>query len=491
MLRQRGQALAGSAHSSARRLRVAITTLSPVPGSVDRAHAASGLPLARLARLKPVVCPAERRGNGSPFADRPTDREGRDERSRRTPTHDSRPPGYVVVIPTLGRPCLQDCLDALAARTGRCPVRWCWPTTGRDTREPLPVRVPAVLAGPDDGRDPGGTRPGRRAQCGLAGGRNPPTGWPSSTTTCGSARAGAPSSPPTWPAQAARRGRRPGSDRGTAAAGPSAHRLGARHGRPGERPLDHRGHGLPAPRRCSPQAGSTSGSRAPSARTPTSRCGCSTRAGHCAGAPARTVHPVRPASRWASLTGTGGQRRRRPDAPAARPRLVPPGRGRARPPPRALADQRPGRGRRPCWPGRAAGSPAGRAGAACAAPARRPEPDWLLTTAEFALARMLARAADRDEIVTMAVTSALIPPLAVAALAAAGWSAPPECPALAAAARRGAVRPGRHAGPRCAIQRRPGTGGGDARGGGSHAACCAGPASGSAWSPTSPASAAA
>ncbi|MEV4233519.1 transferase, partial [Streptomyces bobili] len=38
---------------------------------------------------------------------------------------------------------------------------------------------------------------------------------------------------------------------------------------------------------------------------------------------------------------------------------------------------------------------------------------WLLGTAEFAAARILPGPRTRDEIVTMAVTSVLIPPLAV------------------------------------------------------------------------------
>jgi histidinol-phosphate phosphatase family protein len=56
------------------------------------------------------------------------------------------PPGYVVVIPTLGRPSLQACLDALADAHGPLPRQVVLVDDRRDTPDPLPVRVPAVLA---------------------------------------------------------------------------------------------------------------------------------------------------------------------------------------------------------------------------------------------------------------------------------------------------------------------------------------------------------
>jgi histidinol-phosphate phosphatase family protein len=53
---------------------------------------------------------------------------------------------YVVVIPTLGRPCLQACLDSLAAAAGPLPRQVVLADDRRDTPDPLPVAVPAPLA---------------------------------------------------------------------------------------------------------------------------------------------------------------------------------------------------------------------------------------------------------------------------------------------------------------------------------------------------------
>jgi histidinol-phosphate phosphatase family protein len=55
-------------------------------------------------------------------------------------------PGYVVVIPTLGRPCLQDCVDALANAYGPLPRQVVLIDDRPDTPDPLPLRVPAMLA---------------------------------------------------------------------------------------------------------------------------------------------------------------------------------------------------------------------------------------------------------------------------------------------------------------------------------------------------------
>jgi histidinol-phosphate phosphatase family protein len=55
-------------------------------------------------------------------------------------------PSYVVVIPTLGRPCLQDCLDALADAHGPLPRQVVLADDRRDTPGLLPVAVPAAIA---------------------------------------------------------------------------------------------------------------------------------------------------------------------------------------------------------------------------------------------------------------------------------------------------------------------------------------------------------
>ncbi len=55
-------------------------------------------------------------------------------------------PGYTVVIPTLGRPCLQACLDALAAADGPLPRQVILADDRRDSPHPLPVRLPPELA---------------------------------------------------------------------------------------------------------------------------------------------------------------------------------------------------------------------------------------------------------------------------------------------------------------------------------------------------------
>jgi histidinol-phosphate phosphatase family protein len=69
----------------------------------------------------------------------------------------------VVVIPTVGRPCLQDCLDALAAARGPLPQQVVLADDRRDTPDPLPARIPGRLARRTtvltlDGRGPAGAR---------------------------------------------------------------------------------------------------------------------------------------------------------------------------------------------------------------------------------------------------------------------------------------------------------------------------------------------
>jgi histidinol-phosphate phosphatase family protein len=124
-----------------------------------------------------------------------------------------------------------------------------------------------------------------------------------------------------------------------------------------------------------------------------------------------TVHPVRPAGRWASLRAQAGNR-----DDALMRRLH----GR-RWQHRAGAAT----GRRPFhWAAcaLAAGAAAGLgAGLVAPAAARRglrrgglaAGMGWLLATADFAAARIRPGPSDRDEVVTMALTSAAIPPLAV------------------------------------------------------------------------------
>ena len=95
-------------------------------------------------------------------------------------------------------------------------------------------------------------------------------GSPSSTTTCcpppgWRARARAPTSRPP-----ARRGRRARAGSRVPLPATAPDRLGAQRRRPRDAPLGHRRHGVPARRRWRPSAASTSASRAPTARTPTS-----------------------------------------------------------------------------------------------------------------------------------------------------------------------------------------------------------------------------
>lgn len=56
------------------------------------------------------------------------------------------PPDYVVVIPTLGRPSLQACLDAFADAHGPLPRQIVLVDDRRDTPDPLPAHIPAALA---------------------------------------------------------------------------------------------------------------------------------------------------------------------------------------------------------------------------------------------------------------------------------------------------------------------------------------------------------
>ena len=155
-------------------------------------------------------------------------------------------PRYTVVIPTLGRPCLQDCLDALAGAAGPLPDQVVLADDRPHTPDPLPARLPPALADRTviltlEGRGPAAARnAGWRAARG--------TEWVAfldDDVVVG----------PAWRedlvADLAGQADRVAGVQGTIAVPrrrPPAHRLGTRHRRPGHGPLDHRGHGLPAPR---------------------------------------------------------------------------------------------------------------------------------------------------------------------------------------------------------------------------------------------------
>src|SRR5947209_5579893 len=62
---------------------------------------------------------------------------------RESPTSDSR---YAIVIPTIGRPSLQCCLDALATASGPLPELVVVVDDRPDTPDPLPLEVPPALA---------------------------------------------------------------------------------------------------------------------------------------------------------------------------------------------------------------------------------------------------------------------------------------------------------------------------------------------------------
>ena len=169
-----------------------------------------------------------------------------------------------------GRPSLaRAARGARGARRARCPGGSSWSTTAGGRRAAPPLAAPGRLAGRVEVLPRPGRRARRGAQRGLAGVARP-SGSPSSTTTSCPA--------PDWlerldadlAGARARRGRRAGPRSRAAAARPPAHRLGAQRGRPGRRALGHRRHGLPPGRPARRSAASTSASRAPTARTPTS-----------------------------------------------------------------------------------------------------------------------------------------------------------------------------------------------------------------------------
>jgi histidinol-phosphate phosphatase family protein len=333
-------------------------------------------------------------------------------------------PAYVVVIPTLGRPCLQDCLDALAAADGPLPLQVVLADDRRDTPDPLPVRIPAALAG----RTVIVTLEGR----GPAAARN--AGW----------RAAGPAEWVAFLDDDVRVGPRWRSELAADLAGQPARVAGVQGlirvpVPPGRRPTDwERGTaGLAAARwitadmayrRRALIAAGGFDERFPRAFREDADLalrlldqGWRLESGQRV-----TAHPVRPASRWASLKAQAGNA---DDVLMSRLH----GRGWY-----GRAQAAPGR-RRAHLLTTAALATAGLAGVAAVAnrvTAGRSAPDrggpdrgeqrrvlwltalaagagWLASTAEFTAARVRPGPRTRSEVATMVVTSALIPPLAV------------------------------------------------------------------------------
>jgi histidinol-phosphate phosphatase family protein len=325
---------------------------------------------------------------------------------------DGQRPGYAVVIPTLGRPCLQDCLDALAASRGPLPCHVVLADDRRNTSCPLPVAVPPALAG----RTTVVTLEGR----GPAAARN--AGWRAAPAVDWVAfldddvrvtRSWRDDLVADLAAQGERVagvqgvievpvGRRPTDwERGTA---------GLAGARWITADMAYRRHALIA-------AGGFD-ERFPRAFREDADLalrllglGWELRRGTRV-----TVHPVRPASRWASVRAQAGNR---DDALMSRLHGrdwhrragAAPGRRAGHVAICGLAAAAAG--------GVAAGAVTGRAGlrrAGIAAGA-----GWLLATAEFAAARIRPGPRDRREITAMALTSVVIPPLAVWHWSAGRW----------------------------------------------------------------------
>jgi hypothetical protein len=346
-----------------------------------------------------------------------------------------RPPRYTVVIPTIGRPCLNHCLRALAAAGGPGPVRVVVVDDRRGApRAPLPVEIPAPLR-PVTSVVPGRARgPAAARNTGLrVAGPVPWVVFLDDDVLPG----------PTWCDDLAR---------DLAAAGRRTGGVTARIDVP-----------LPADRAPTDWERNTAGlatarwitadmayrrealdavggfdERFPRAFREDADLALRVQAAgwSLAAGTRTTTHPVRPAGRWVSVRVQAGNADdvlmnrlhgrdwwRRADAP----------RGRL---PRHLAV-----------------TTAGAAAAACAVTARPAAAAacaalWLAGTAEFAWARIAPGPRTRDEIVSMALTSVAIPPVAA-------WhwlgaqlrhrAAPPLRPPLAAAEAGHADRPAREA----------------------------------------------
>src|ERR1700759_4149120 len=296
---------------------------------------------------------------------------------------------YVVVIPTLGRPCLQACLDALAAADGPLPRQIVLADDRRDTPDPLPVVVPESLAARTVGVPPEGGGPAADVRGGPAGRTARAADLAGQPDRVGGVQ-GVIDVP--LPA-----GRRPTDwERGTA-------------GLAGARWIT----ADMAYRRPALLAAGGFDERFPRAFREDADLalrlldlGWELRDGT-----RRTTHPVRPASRWASLKAQAGNADD------------------------VLMGRLHGRG----WSARAAAAPGRRRGhavttallassvlagaASLVGPSRRQEgwrrvallagAGWLASTAEFTAARVRPGPRTPDEITTMVITSTLIPPLAV------------------------------------------------------------------------------
>ncbi len=333
-------------------------------------------------------------------------------------------PDYVVVIPTLGRPSLQVCLDALADARGPLPRQVVLVDDRRDTPDPLPARVPAAFAD----RTVIVTLEGR----GPAAARN--AGW----------RAAEPAEWVAFLDDDVRVGSR-WRERLIADLTGLPARVAGVQGRievplpPGRRPTDwERGTaGLAAARwitadmayrRTALIAVGGFDERFPRAFREDADLALRLldRGWQLRQADRTTTHPVRPASRWASLKAQAGNaddvlmsrlhgRGWYQRAGAARGRrrghwltsallasaALTWAAGRAAAGPRRAGLHRPALRR-----ARLRRARLRRAALAAAA-------GWLTSTAEFTAARVLPGPRTRPEITTMAVTSALIPPLAV------------------------------------------------------------------------------
>jgi histidinol-phosphate phosphatase family protein len=321
-------------------------------------------------------------------------------------------PSYVVVIPTLGRPSLRDCLDALATAVAAGeypPARVVLADDRPDTPEPLAVAVPGPLAGRVAEVTVGGRGPAAARNAGWrAAGRadwvvfldddvRVEPGW-----TAGLARDLGGAAPDVggvqgvievpWPAD-----RRPAdSQRAT---------LGLAGARWITADMAYRQAALA-------DAGGFD-ERFPRAYREDSDLALRVRdlGWVLVRGERRTVHPVRPPSRWASLRAQAGNAddaaMRRQHGPAWRRRA---GAGAGRRAPHLAT----------CAAGAAALLLAGTS-AARRGPARRAAGyaaaaaggGWLALTADFAARRILAGPRTWPETGAMAVTSAAIPPLAV------------------------------------------------------------------------------